>query len=73
MFDLSEEIRTRRKAVADNIMKAFQIDPGASYFEKANEVGDIHPNGKWVWKEYKPGKYDWRTAKKGSRGNAFKR
>lgn len=64
MFDLSEEIRTRRKAIADNIAKAFQVDPGASYFEKARNVGDIHPNGKWVWKEYKPGKFDWRVAKK---------
>lgn len=24
------------------------------------EVGDIHPNGKWVWREYRPGKFDWR-------------
>ena len=24
-------------------------------------IGDIHPNGKWVWVEYKPGKFDWRT------------
>ena len=23
-------------------------------------VGEVHPNGKWVWKEYKPGKFDWR-------------
>lgn len=26
-----------------------------------HNVGDIHPNGKWVWVEYKPGKFDWRT------------
>ena len=25
-----------------------------------HEVGDLHPNGKWVWTEYKPGKFDWR-------------
>lgn len=25
------------------------------------EVGDIHPNGKWIWREYRPGKFDWRT------------
>lgn len=25
------------------------------------KIGDIHPNGKWVWTEYKPGKFDWRT------------
>lgn len=27
------------------------------------KVGDIHPNGKWMWTEYKPGKFDWRTIK----------
>ena len=32
--------------------------------EKAHQVGDLHPNGKWVWTEYKPGKFDWRTANK---------
>lgn len=32
--------------------------------EKAkHNVGDVHPNGKWVWTEYKPGKFDWRPAK----------
>ena len=64
MLDLSEEIQSRRKSIADNIAKAFQVDSEASYFEKAHDVGDIHPNGKWVWKEYKPGKFDWRIAKK---------
>ena len=27
-------------------------------------VGDVHPNGKWVWTEYSPGKFDWRGIKK---------
>ena len=27
------------------------------------KVGDIHPNGKWAWTEYQPGKFDWRTIK----------
>jgi hypothetical protein len=27
-------------------------------------VGNIHPNGKWVWTEYAPGKFDWRVIKK---------
>lgn len=30
-------------------------------FNKAHKVGDIHPNGKWVWTEIKPGKFDWRV------------
>lgn len=32
--------------------------------EKAKyQVGDVHPNGKWVWTEFKPGRFDWRTPK----------
>ena len=27
----------------------------------ARKIGDLHPNGKWVWTEYQPGKFDWRT------------
>ena len=34
------------------------------YIEKARQAGDVHPNGKWVWTEYKPGKFDWRPMKK---------
>lgn len=26
-------------------------------------VGEVHPNGKWVWTEYKEGKFDWRGIK----------
>jgi len=26
----------------------------------ARQIGDIHPNGIWVWTEYKTGKFDWR-------------
>lgn len=35
--------------------------------EKAHKVGDIHKNGKWVWTEFQPGKFDWRTIKKKSK------
>ena len=24
-------------------------------------MGDRHKNGKWIWTEYEPGKFDWRT------------
>ena len=27
-------------------------------------VGEVHPNGKWVWTEYKEGKFDWRFISK---------
>lgn len=30
----------------------------------AHKVGDVHTNGKWVWTEYKEGKFDWRAIKK---------
>ncbi|MCH5218392.1 MAG: hypothetical protein J1F07_07585 [Muribaculaceae bacterium] len=26
-------------------------------------LGEIHPNGKWQWTEYKPNKFDWRAIK----------
>lgn len=29
--------------------------------KSTKKVGDIHKNGKWVWTEYQPGKFDWRT------------
>lgn len=32
--------------------------------EKARQVGEVHSNGKWVWTEYAPGKFDWRIIKK---------
>lgn len=31
--------------------------------QKQHKVGDIHENGKWMWTEYKPGKFDWRVIK----------
>lgn len=30
---------------------------------KKHTVGEVHPNGKWVWTEYKEGKFDWRGIK----------
>lgn len=42
---------------AQEILKAEPVD----LFEKAHKVGDIHPNGKWVWTEIHPGKFDWRV------------
>lgn len=29
----------------------------------ARKVGDHHPTKPWIWKEYKPGKFDWRGDK----------
>lgn len=36
--------------------------PNEKKAETARKVGDVHPNHPtWVWTEYKPGKFDWRT------------
>lgn len=43
----------------DDVKKSDEMD-----IEKAHQVGDIHKNGKWVWTEFSPGKFDWRTIKK---------
>lgn len=32
--------------------------------EKAHNIGDIHPNGKWKWTQLPSGKYDWRNIPK---------
>lgn len=62
-----EDINFHRAAVADHIAKSFINDFGSEEdLEKAHKVGDVHPNGKWVWKEYAPGKFDWRGIKGGS-------
>lgn len=29
--------------------------------KETKKVGDLHKNGKWVWTEYAPSKFDWRT------------
>ena len=59
-----EDVLKKRLEIRDNIAKSLGIEDGYDEIEKARNVGDIHPNGKLVWKEYKPGKFDWRTAKK---------
>lgn len=67
-------IQRHRQAVRNNIMKSFGADfsdvskAEENDLEKAHNVGDMHPNGKWVWTEYAPGKFDWRGAKKGKTG-----
>jgi hypothetical protein len=48
----------------NNSREALEILKGAGeedLFEKAHQVGDVHPNGKWVWCQLPNGKFDWRT------------
>lgn len=61
-------INAHRQAVQENIEKAFDLgfdaDNNIEGIEKAkHNVGDIHPNGRWVWTEYAPGKFDWKSLK----------
>ena len=45
------------KSVKNHLSKSAATD-----LEKGRAVGDIHPtHSNWVWTEYKPGKFDWRT------------
>lgn len=61
-----EELNKHRAAVAENIQKACEIGFTGNELEKAHKVGDIHPNGKWVWTQLPSGRYDWRVIKKTS-------
>lgn len=62
-----EDIQKHHLAVQENIKKAFEVGfTGNEDLEKAHQVGDIHPNGKWVWTQLPSGKYDWRVIKKQS-------
>lgn len=64
-----EEINQHRAAVAENIQKACEIGFTGNELEKAHKVGDVHPNGKWVWTQLPSGKYDWRVIKKTGAGS----
>lgn len=59
-----EEIKNHRQAVQEQIQKGFEIGFTGNEIEKAHKVGDVHPNGKWVWTQLPSGKYDWRVIKK---------
>ena len=52
-------IETKRRMVQERIEKSFDNE-----IEKAkHQVGEVHPNGKWIWTEYAPGKFDWKSKK----------
>ena len=58
-----EDVLKKRLEIRDNIAKSLGVEGECNNLEKAHEVGDIHPNGKLVWTEYQPGKFDWRKNK----------
>ena len=59
-----EDLNNHRAAVTENIQKGFEIGFTENSISKAHKVGDIHPNGKWVWTLLPSGRYDWRVIKK---------
>lgn len=65
-----EELNQHRAAVAEQIQKACEIGFTGGELEKAHKVGDVHPNGKWVWTQLPSGRYDWRVIKRTSGGSA---
>ena len=59
-----EDITKHRQAVQEQIQKGFEIGfTSGDSISKAHNVGDIHPNGKWVWTQLPSGKFDWRVIK----------
>ena len=71
---MENNILKHRMAVMNNIAKSFGYEKSEDLLEKAedNDIekakhqdGDMHPNGKWVWRaSANGGKGDWRVAKK---------
>lgn len=50
-------IEMRRRMVRERLEKSFDNE-----IEKAkHQVGEVHPNGKWIWTEWAPGKFDWKS------------
>lgn len=47
-----EEVKPKKKVQKKTISN--------SITRNLNKVGMLHPNCKWVWREYRPGKFDWR-------------
>ena len=55
--DAVKGLKVKKSVKATSVHKEAAIKPQKQ--AKLN-VGDLHPNGKWVWTEYKPGEFDWR-------------
>ena len=56
--DLKGEEKTGE---VEETAKAEKVENSTTTRRSKKEVGDIHPNGRWIWREYQPGKFDWRT------------
>ena len=59
---MENDILKHRKEVQDNILKSFGSEVSEDILEKAHQDGDVHKNGKWVWRSSaNGGKGDWRV------------
>lgn len=62
-----ENFADAKEACKKAVEEANQAEPkkeetkAPSAPKSTKKVGDIHKNGKWMWTEYQPGKFDWRT------------
>lgn len=55
--DAVKELKAKKSVKATSEQKKAASNPQK---QAKHNVGDLHPNGKWMWTEYKPGKFDWR-------------
>jgi len=70
-MSINDDIRRAQNDRKMNILKGFVVSSSdriekaeETDIEKGHNVGDAHPNGKWVWTQLPSGKYDWRNAAK---------
>lgn len=56
------EARLKKTASKKENKKAETEQPKEKTAKTARKVGDVHPkHSTWIWTEYAPGKFDWRT------------
>lgn len=59
----NDEAASEQAAEPTETPKAVKNTPKQRATKSKHEVGDLHPTKDWVWTEYAPGKFDWRTNK----------
>lgn len=71
---VAEVLKYIASATASAIKNGIELEKSETdELEKAHSVGDIHPShSDWVWTEYAPGKFDWRSNKTKGGSKALK-
>lgn len=59
----NDEAKSEQAAEPISTPNAVDNTPKKRATKSKHEVGDLHPTKDWVWTEYAPGKFDWRTNK----------